>query len=1105
MPKRDRHVGLERDKRRDKQQLRSAVGTDSIENLCGSGRRDGNAGLRRSDVGKRLPESDGLREVNTGIVESGDESICNGGDPANITFSTSPSGGVGTFAYQWYFQDGVAGPCGTPTWATSCRKVTVRNAINYGAVASNDQTICNGATPNVMSVSGVDGSASFAYQWYSQSGVASSCPSGTSTDGWAAISGETSSSYTPSDGITSSTSYACFVTPGGSPPCGTPTWATNCRKVTVRNAINYGAVASNDQTICNGATPNVMSVSGVDGSASFAYQWYSQSGVASSCPSGTSTDGWAAISGETGSSYTPSDGITSSTSYACFVTPGGSPPCGTPTWATNCRKVTVRNAINYGAVASNDQTICNGATPNVMSVSGVDGSASFAYQWYSQSGVASSCPSGTSTDGWAAISGETGSSYTPSDGITSSTSYACFVTPGGSPPCGTPTWATNCRKVTVRNAINYGAVASNDETICNGATPNVMSVSGVDGSASFAYQWYSQSGVASSCPSGTSTDGWAAISGETSSSYTPSDGITSSTSYACFVTPGGSPPCGTPTWATNCRKVTVFSAVNTGIVESSDETFCSGADPSLITFSTAPSGGAGTFAYQWYYQDGLAGSCPSGTGTSDWNAISGATSSSYDPPSGLTASRTYAVQADATGTPDCGVPTWSSGCRKVTVYAVVNTGIVSSGDETICIGGDPANITFSTAPSGGAGTFAYQWYYQDGLAGSCPSGTGTSGWTPISGATGSSYDPPSGLTASRTYAVQADATGTPDCGDATWSSGCRKVTVNVRSTNPTSASASSVSLCNGQSTTLTLNGGSGGTGAVIKWYAETCGGTFVGSNNDLSVSPTATTTYYGRYEDPAPCGDNTSCASVTVTVKPLTANLKVYLEGPWICYGTSMTTWLSDPNYKVIPIKQPYSDAPWTYGGTEQVNPSFFDVQRNITDWILVELRSGNPDAYTYSMITVERRAGFLKGDGNITDIDGSSPLKFSSTPIGDYYVVIWHRNHLAVMSAGTVAFDCGNTATYDFTDNINKAFNPFGSSQPAMTQLQSNSNVYGMIGGNSNGNEAVDSPDFTLWLTVNGLIGYFGGDCNLDTSDDSFDLNTLIGPNFGSPTDIPF
>lgn len=155
----------------------------------------------------------------------------------------------------------------------------------------------------------------------------------------------------------------------------------------------------------------------------------------------------------------------------------------------------------------------------------------------------------------------------------------------------------------------------------------------------------------------------------------------------------------------------------------------------------------------------------------------GATTNSYDPPSGLTASRTYAVMVDATGSPDCGVATWATNCRKITILSSVNYGTLTNGDQSFCAGSnDPASIAFSTAPSGGSGTFTYQWYYQDGLP-ACPTGTNTAGWTLIGGATTNTYDPPTGLTASRTYAVFVDATGSPDCGVGSWASGCRKITV----------------------------------------------------------------------------------------------------------------------------------------------------------------------------------------------------------------------------------------------------------------------------------------------------------------------------------------
>ena len=90
--------------------------------------------------------------------------------------------------------------------------------------------------------------------------------------------------------------------------------------------------------------------------------------------------------------------------------------------------------------------------------------------------------------------------------------------------------------------------------------------------------------------------------------------------------------------------------------------------------------------------------------------------------------------------------------------------------------------------------------------------------------------------------------------------------VNTKSADPTSANATTPTICAGGNTTLNLVGGGGGTGEVIHWYTGSCGGTSVGTGNGLSVSPAVTTTYYGRYEDGAPCNYTSACVTVTVTV-----------------------------------------------------------------------------------------------------------------------------------------------------------------------------------------------------------------------------------------------
>ncbi|HNQ68638.1 MAG TPA: hypothetical protein PKN32_09675, partial [Bacteroidales bacterium] len=92
----------------------------------------------------------------------------------------------------------------------------------------------------------------------------------------------------------------------------------------------------------------------------------------------------------------------------------------------------------------------------------------------------------------------------------------------------------------------------------------------------------------------------------------------------------------------------------------------------------------------------------------------------------------------------------------------------------------------------------------------------------------------------------------------------------VPSTPPTSATANPTSVCSGVATdiTLTASGGTLGDGAVTQWYTGSCGGTFVGTGNPLTVSQTlsSATTYYARYS--GDCG-TTTCANTTVNVDPL--------------------------------------------------------------------------------------------------------------------------------------------------------------------------------------------------------------------------------------------
>lgn len=114
----------------------------------------------------------------------------------------------------------------------------------------------------------------------------------------------------------------------------------------------------------------------------------------------------------------------------------------------------------------------------------------------------------------------------------------------------------------------------------------------------------------------------------------------------------------------------------------------------------------------------------------------------------------------------------------------------------------------------------------------------------------------------------------------------------------------------------------------------------------------------------------------------------VFLEGSY--NGGTMNTSLND----MLPLQQPYTSP--IHDGNESVNSEFFESNTTIVDWVVVELRSNQTTK-------VASRAGFINKSGRIVDLNGTSPLLFFVDPDIDYYVVVYQRNHLPVMSANAV------------------------------------------------------------------------------------------------------
>jgi len=276
----------------------------------------------------------------------------------------------------------------------------------------------------------------------------------------------------------------------------------------------------------------------------------------------------------------------------------------------------------------------------------------------------------------------------------------CYTTEGGCPPGPAP--------INGGTIMSYCHLTANGINLSNGfgqqpgdrIRSRFLNASCLSGSSSVSISPAS----ASICPGSNIT---LTASGGSTYTWTPQTGLNTTSGSSVVANPQTTTTYTVTSIVGSCststsRTVIVLPQFNSGTLVSSNQTFSSSGDPSIIQFSTFPTGSNGTYTYQWYSKSG-ANSQPVGNSTSGWTLIPGATSSSYDPPV-QNSTISFAVQVDPTGSPDCAFATWSNGIRIITINnSGFNSGILSSGNQWFCFGGgDPSLITFSTSASAGS-------------------------------------------------------------------------------------------------------------------------------------------------------------------------------------------------------------------------------------------------------------------------------------------------------------------------------------------------------------------------------------------------------------------
>ena len=232
------------------------------------------------------------------------------------------------------------------------------------------------------------------------------------------------------------------------------------------------------------------------------------------------------------------------------------------------------------------------------------------------------------------------------------------------------------------------------------------------------------------------------------------------------------------------------------------------------------------------------------------------------------------------------------------------------------------------------------------------------------------------------------------------------------------------------------------------------------------------------------------CYEYALTGDMYVFELKAFFEGPFT--GTEMITFLN--LFGQIPLTQPYDSPSWDYEGVESVSAI---PNSDIVDWVLVELRDA-PDAGSATTGTVlSRQVGFILKDGSIVRIDGSSNLQFNLTVTQQLFAVIYHRNHIPVISANPLT-ESNGVYTYDFTDGIEKALGG-GKAQKEIAP-----GIWGMMTGDASADGQVGNTDKNDFLIgQEGTAGYLESDFGMDGPVNSLDKDKWI-LNSGKGTQVP-
>jgi hypothetical protein len=205
---------------------------------------------------------------------------------------------------------------------------------------------------------------------------------------------------------------------------------------------------------------------------------------------------------------------------------------------------------------------------------------------------------------------------------------------------------------------------------------------------------------------------------------------------------------------------------------------------------------------------------------------------------------------------------------------------------------------------------------------------------------------------------------------------------------------------------------------------------------------------------------------------------KAWLEGPYDTASSQMARNLS----AVLPKAHPYKNAPWNFSTYDSIQSL---PGGNLVDWVLIEIRMAGTAAAANASTIKGRVLGFINDVGDLVDTAGNTNgIVVPTDSNGQFYVAIYHRTHVPVMSASNPSAPVDHATgayQYNFTTGVGQAYGT-----AALVSLKAG--VWGLYAGRIENTTpfTIDAADRDTAWTDRNRLGYEPADAALEGAVDA-------------------